>query len=345
MEKGISYFGSRLPEHVFPDLEKIADASCTYVVHTLSETDIMFNLNNMEHIVAKTKDLGMKAHLDPWGVGGVFGGETFSYFVARELKTRQVLSDGSVGALACVNHPEFRDFMHQWIDNAIAIGADVIFWDEPHFYVPGWFGVYEPQDIWGCRCSICQTMFSQKYGEELPRQLTNQVKEFQRECLAGFLTEISAYAASKGVKNTVCLLPDEDAVQNGFWQRIGRIPFIDGFGTDPYWVTKKRYEQNFNLESFVRQFSQAVKTVCQENNLEPHIWIQNFSIPEGWENDVDQAIDIVLDEGIQNLSAWAFYGTKGMSSLACDQPEVVWEMLVRRYRALSDTQQHSNSIS
>ncbi|RJP60976.1 MAG: hypothetical protein C4541_02975 [Candidatus Auribacter fodinae] len=334
MNKGISYFGSRLPEHVFPDLKKIKDATCTYVVHTFSEEDMMFYRGNMKSIVAETKKLGMKAHIDPWGVAGLFGGETFSYYVARELGVRQVTSEGRLAPLACLNNPEARNFMRSWVDAAVEIGADSIFWDEPHFYVPGWFGFSEPKSEWGCRCGVCKKMYRDMYGEELPETMNPQVIAFQDECLISFLTEMCAYTAEKGCENTVCMLPNEEVRDSGFWRRVGSIKHISSFGTDPYWIPRKKADPKFNMDSFLRPFCREVRYVAETNNIGGHIWIQNFHIPAGWEPDIEQVASIAVEEGITDLTAWTFYGAKGMSSLCADQPEKVWETLARVYSSL-----------
>lgn len=331
METGISYFGSRLAEHVFPDLEKIRESGCTYVVHTFSEEDVNFYARNMSDIIAKTKSLGMKAHVDPWGVAGIFGGETFSYYVAKNLHVRQITNVGKSEPLACLNHPELISFMKKWIDKAVEIGADSIFWDEPHFYVPGWFGTKEPMDVWGCRCDICKNLYKQKYHQEMPHEETDQVKHFKHDCLIDFLTEMCDYTAKQGVENTVCMLPNEDIRDSGFWRTVGQTPHLSSFGTDPYWITKKKIEPNFDMDKYMRPFCKEVQKVAAENNLRGHIWIQNFHIPEGWESDIIQAIDIAVSEGIQDITAWCFYGAKGMSTLCSDRPEKVWNTLKKSY--------------
>jgi len=334
METGISYFGSRLTDHVFSDLERIKAAGCTYVVHTLSEEDLNFNLKNMAEIVAKTREMGMKAHIDPWGIAGIFGGETFSYFVATKLRARQVISDGRLGALACLNHPELRNFMKKWIDAAIDIGADTIFWDEPHFYVPGWFGAKEPVNIWGCKCEACEYLYKQEYGENMPEEETDSVKEFKHKCLVNFMTEMCAYSAKKGIENTLCMLPNEQIRDSGFWEEMAQIPFLHGFGTDPYWINRKKSEMNFDMEKYIRSFCRKVKSVSRLNNLRGHIWIQNFSIPVGWEKDIETAVDIAVSEEIEDIAAWSYYGSKGMSVLRSDRPEVVWQTLRSAYLKL-----------
>src|SRR5688572_13529408 len=133
METGVSYYGSRILRHVQADLEDIAEHGCTYIVHTFSESDLSSYRGTMAEIVKATHAAGLRAWFDPWGVGGVFGGESPSLYVARFPSHQQVLSTGERVPAACPNRPEFRAMLRLWIDAAIEAGADVLFWDEPHF--------------------------------------------------------------------------------------------------------------------------------------------------------------------------------------------------------------------
>src|SRR5919109_521194 len=137
METGIAYFGNRILRHVEADLEDMAAHGCTYVVHTFSEEDLRCYAGTMRSIVAATHAAGLRAWLNPWGVGGVFGGEALSLYAARFPKRQQVLSTGETVPVACPNWPEFRAAVRGWIDAALATGADVLFWDEPRFATPG----------------------------------------------------------------------------------------------------------------------------------------------------------------------------------------------------------------
>ncbi|MCB1196552.1 hypothetical protein KDK77_10245 [bacterium] len=331
IERGISYFGIRFPDHAYRDLEAIRQAGCTYVVHTLSEEDIQFNLSNMEKIVVKTKDLGLQAHLDPWGVAGIFGGETFSRYVALKPEVQQVASDGKRRPLACINHPDLWNLMYSWINAAVDIGADVIFWDEPHFFVPGWLDDTSPKDVWGCRCSICQQKFRVMFNEPMPHEETADVLAFKKASLLEFLGAMFRYTNRKNTKNTLCLLPDEKLRDSGFWEPFVALPHLDGFGTDPYWIRKKQSEPDFNLAQYIRPFCVKVRQLAGKYGIRGHIWVQNFSIPNGWENDIADVIDIILSEGIKDISAWSYYGTKGMGILTSSCPETVWKTLSGKY--------------
>src|SRR5262245_1606363 len=142
METGVSYFGNRILRHVQADLDDIVAHGCTYVVHTLSEEDQSHYAGTMGAIVKATQAAGLKAWIDPWGVGGVFGGEAFSLYAARFPNHQQVLSTGATVPAVCPNWPEFRAAMREWVDTALSTGADVLFWDEPHFAIPTWLNWY-----------------------------------------------------------------------------------------------------------------------------------------------------------------------------------------------------------
>ena len=132
MKTGVSYFSSRDLRHVREDLQEIIDHGCNYVVHCFTETDLAYARDTMRDVVKATHDAGLEAWLDPWGVAGIFSGETFTRFPLDHPETWQVLSDGRRAPAACPNHPETRKFLREWVDACAYIGGDVLFWDEPH---------------------------------------------------------------------------------------------------------------------------------------------------------------------------------------------------------------------
>ncbi|MEX1159072.1 MAG: hypothetical protein WEC79_09110, partial [Thermomicrobiales bacterium] len=104
MQTGVSYFSSRVMAHVRSDLQAMADAGCTYVVHCYTETDLAFYRETMGEIAKATKDAGLEAWFDPWGLAGIYSGETFTRFPLQHPETWQVLSDGARIGAACPNH-------------------------------------------------------------------------------------------------------------------------------------------------------------------------------------------------------------------------------------------------
>jgi hypothetical protein len=93
LKTGVSYYGNRMPWHAAKDLEDIKRHHCDFVLHTFSEEDMDFYFGTMQRIIDMSHKLCLEVYLDPWAVGKVFGGETYSEFI---LKNPSVLQHNSV---------------------------------------------------------------------------------------------------------------------------------------------------------------------------------------------------------------------------------------------------------
>ena len=125
MQTGVSYFSSRTLRHVRADLQDMIEHGCTYVVHCFTETDLAYNRETMREVAQATREAGLEVWFDPWGLCGIFSGETFTRFPLDQPETWQVLSDGRRVGAACPNHPETRKFLRGWIDACAAAGGEV----------------------------------------------------------------------------------------------------------------------------------------------------------------------------------------------------------------------------
>ena len=131
----------------------------TYIVFTFSENDHRFYQGSVAECVRLTQERGLRACADPWGVGGMFGGEAFTERGAWDLEGQQWRSDGRPLPLLCPNSDAARTYLSRWIDTvADVLHADAIFWDEPHFYLP--FGEARAQGLWACCCERCKERFT-----------------------------------------------------------------------------------------------------------------------------------------------------------------------------------------
>jgi hypothetical protein len=329
METGVSYYGSRILRHVQADLEDIAEHGCTYIVHTFSESDLSSYRGTMAEIVKATHAAGLRAWFDPWGVGGVFGGESPSLYVARFPSHQQVLSTGERVPAACPNRPEFRAMLRLWIDAAIEAGADVLFWDEPHFCIPGWLDWYTgPVDAWACHCVACQYLYRERYGEELPSTFDAGLRAFRQACLLDFLADMTGYAATKQATNALCLMPAADDDQDGLpFRAAAGLPHVDIFGTDPYWLFT-----NLTVEEHVSQQTARVVEICRYLSKPAQIWVHGFGLPEGREEEVATAVEIAAGAGAEYIAAWGYPPSEPSSPRASAHPDVVWETLGRVFR-------------
>jgi hypothetical protein len=325
MKTGVSYFGNRIPRHVKEDMHDILSHHCNFVVHTFSENDLQFYQETIREIVTSCHGAGLEVYLDPWGVGGIFGGEAYTAFVARNPDARQVRQDGAFAPVACPNHPKLRAFIKDWIQAAVSMNPQVIFWDEPHFYIPGWFG---DTPGWACHCSICQHMFSEQYNHPIPKDKTDEVIAFQHRALYEFLKEMceAVKAANPKVKNAICVLPSENT---DHWEPLVKLDAVDIFGTDPYWTWS-----NKDVKEYVGLYSSIIAGYAKQYQKEGQIWVQAFRIPRGTEKNVGLAIDTAYNHGIRNIVAWGYEGCSCMSHIACDNPTLVWEIIGEHYQRL-----------
>ncbi len=325
---GVSYFGNRNPRHFVSDLEEIVRHNCTFIVHTLSENDLEFYAATMKELVALSKEAGLECYVDPWGVGRVFGGEAYSSFALKEHDTRQILPDGRPAPAVCLNHPRFREFMARWVAAAVDVGADVLFWDEPHFFID--LKEKDRYPVWYCCCAVCQNKFEQRMGKKLDDAGPNDLIAFRDDCVVEFLDELCRLGRARGVRNAVCLLPFKDG-QIGLrdWSRVARLESVDILGTDPYWLFFDR-----GVQEFVGGFAREVSQLCQKYKKEGQLWIQGYRIPAGREEEIKEAIAVAYSEGIRNFATWSYYGTSYMSYIRSDNPEKVWDILGEVYGEL-----------
>ncbi|MBX7247362.1 MAG: hypothetical protein K1X53_17850 [Candidatus Sumerlaeaceae bacterium] len=325
MKLGCSYFGNRILKHLKTDLEELRECGCNLVVHTFNENDLMFYNKTICEMVEMTREMGFEVYIDPWGVGKVFGGESFSNFVMQNTDAMQMVSDGRPGGCACPNHPKFRAFMREWIDAAVHTGAETLFWDEPHFYLPGWIG--GRPNTWGCVCPVCRKKFEETFNKPFPEQENEDINKFREDCIYEFLAELIAYTNSKGRRNALCVLPHRDSNHGtANWERMASIPHLQVFGTDPYWYIFKE-----GLD-YVERATKDVQEICAAKGLESQVWLQGFKVPGGREAEMADAIDIMLKHGVTNIAVWGFLACSHISWIRPDNPELAWETIKNKFR-------------
>jgi len=361
IETGVSYFSSRDLRHVRQDLDDMVAQDCTYVVHCFTETDLLYYRRTVQDVVNATRDAGLEAWLDPWGVTGIFSGESLSRFLADHPEALQLRSDGRRAPAACPNHPETRKFLLAWVEAAAEAGGQVAFWDEPHFEIPMWRG--DRSGAWACRCDHCQERYRESAGGAMPERMDDEVRAFRERSLIDLLAELSRAARRLGMRNALCLLPmdvegaglidlarrleqrwrehaagsagslaDEEPWQSvgvRDWDAAAAIPDLDIFGCDPYW-----YAFQAEPEPFVRALTRRSTETARRYERDVQIWVQAFSVPDGREEELALGLRVAVEEGATHLAAWSFRGTESMSSIQAARPEVVWQVLGEAFRTL-----------
>lgn len=317
MKRGIAYFGVRNPDRAREDIGEIRAAGFTHVLHTWSEEDLQYYPRTMLEIIDISVDSGLKVYVNPWGIGRVFGGEAYSEITARDHSLCQVSLDGKPKVAACPNQPAFRDYMHRWIDTVCASRAETIFWDEPHFY-------FEKGKLenWACLCPECRKKFRKAFGYAMPENLTDDVKLFRENSLVEFLAEMTESVHAHGKRNSVCMLPPWFPAGLDDWNSVARLDSVDEIACDPYW---ERGASEDSIRKSYADVSVRIFETAKRFGKEPQMWVKNYQIESGRENDIRIATNEIRKAGVENIFAWSFKGNAYLSALASDAPEAVWK--------------------
>ena len=320
----MSYFGVRNPQHFQRDLDDIARLGFTYIVFTFSENDHRFYQGSVAACVRLTQEQGLRAYVDPWGVGGMFGGEAFTERGAWDLEGQQWRSDGRPLPLLCPDSDAARTYLSRWIDTvADVLHADAIFWDEPHFYLP--FGEARAQGLWACCCARCKARFTAAYGEPFPGVETPDVRRAKQAAIADLLGEVTTVAGDKGLRNIVCLLTDPDTLDDleSKWQPYAAMPHIDVLAADPYPLFFGRDVAT------TRVFCDVLQRLGDRYGKATQMWVQGFRVAPGMEPLLGQEMRLMAACGIRDIAMWSYLATAYMSSHACARSEQVWRVFTQ----------------
>ena len=321
---GVSYFGVRNPQHFQRDLDDIARLGFTYIVFTFSENDHRFYQGSVAACVRLTQERGLRAYVDPWGVGGMFGGEAFTERGAWDLEGQQRRSDGRPLPLLCPNSDAARTYLSRWIDTvADVLHADAIFWDEPHFYLP--FGEARDQGLWACCCARCKARFTAAYGEPFPGVETPDARRAKQAAIADLLGEVTTMAGEKGLRNIVCLLTDPDTLDDleSKWQPYAAMAHIDVLAADPYPLFFGRDVAT------TRVFCDVLQRLGDRYGKATQMWVQGFRVAQGMEPLLGQEMRLMAACGIRDIALWSYLATAYMSSHACARSEQVWRVFTQ----------------
>ena len=325
---GVSYFGVRDPRHARADLDEIAEAGFRAVTHTLSEHDLRYHEKDVGRLVEETRQRGLEVALDPWGVAGVFGGEAYSELALTDLSARQIDAAGASVPACCPNAEPTRALLRRWASTAVNLGADVLFWDEPHFYLGA---LRKTPASPCCRCVACREAWHAAYGGELAPEGTAELAEFRAAALRSLLSDAIAAAGTSRTRHSLCLLPRGEFSSAGSddWERFARLPGLSRLSTDPYWMSRP-----VDPAEYTRRHAEPLRDLCAATGHEMEIWVQGIRIAAGREGDILASTAAAVEAGAQCVSYWSFRGTERMSTLACEDPDAAWRAMceaVRRF--------------
>ncbi len=334
---GAAYFGNRFRSHARRDSD-VLKGCCDHVVHTVSETDLYHHKAALRRIFEETRRRGMEVWADPWGLGGVFGGEALSKFLLDHPEDWQVFSDGRRVPAACLNRERFRNFVKEWVLNVKEMGAQVIFWDEPHLF---FHWNLERRGEHACLCPACQELCQKTLGGPLPPRLTDRARDFRRRTLRSFLDEMTAFARENGLRNALCLYAFEGyGDYDRLWEELSSLPALDIFGCDPYWrwlpvrwpaLFSAKIRKLNTAAAYVGHFSRRVVERAAPAGKAGQIWIQAMRLPKGKEGEILPACRAAVQAGVAYVTAWSYDGGALLDPVLSEDPALVWEWVARSF--------------
>lgn len=333
MKVGVSLFGCRHLDCVTQRLIAWKKKGVDFIVHTVDENDVLFYRGAIRKLFDRTHGLGLEVWADPWGVAGLFSGETPSWFLLYQPDVWQKRADGLSVPHACPNNPLTLEGLKQWVDFVAAAGADWVLWDEPHWYTPSLESEYVPQFIeylkegnsWVCYCSYCKRKFSERHREEIPDILDSAFLSFRTESMIDFLKQVTEYASLRGLRNAICCAPPSQIETTLHVNEVAHLQAVDVIACDPYW-----FLTNGTIEDYFSPAVEELLTVTQDSNKETQVWLQGFKVPGGREGELLRAADLLIDKGVDSVAIW--YHNE-MSALQPADPSAldgVLEVLIKR---------------
>ncbi len=321
---GVSYFGNRYLHHAREDLWAIAETGARLVVHVMSEADLRWNPGTMADLVAIGREFGLQPWLTPWGVGGVFGGESASYAVGAHPEACQRASDGRHLPALCPRQPHFRSLMEDWIDAAAAAGAEIVQWDELHLAL-----AYRGEDTpWACRCDACQDAFEARFAEKMPETVTPQVETFLDDLISDTLSWLVDAANRRGLQSSIVMLADE-GYDPGLWRAAAALEGVRYFGSTAFWLFYG--VQSAGLEPYLSMWANRILKATAGTQATPLGWVQAFSVPAGREPEIERAVETFVSAGVTAIAVWSYLACAAMSGLASDDPVSAWNAVERAF--------------
>lgn len=331
----VSYYGLNYAEHAEKDFIEMKEHGCDTVLLAITEFDMDFWFPNINNIVKTAHKLGLRVIANTWGIGKYFGGEQVSLFLQNNINSRQVSAfTGEPIAAACFNTNSFRDYMLRlWTKIARETEVDGFFWDEPHYMMPKSYASITggAGDDWTCRCNVCMDRFKKYYGYEMPKIMSDDVKQFRwREAM------VIVNDTSKAVKEinpnleiTCCVHATLNTYYvtelRGYdnWEMVASNPYIDVFSTTII---------NWELpESFFKNVTERTVSLAKKYGKQSERWLMGYFKQPNDFSQIDKTVNLYVNLGVDRLAVWTYRGGYG-TVVAAPEPIKLWDRIGENFK-------------
>ena len=329
---GISYYGLNYVEHAERDFQEMLEHGCDTVILAITEFDVDFWFPNINPIVKKAHEMGLRVLADTWGIGKYFGGEQISLFLQNNTEHRRVSAyTGEKLNAACFNSQSFRDYFNGiCLKLARETEVDGFFWDEPHYALPEGLINGGGHD-WTCRCNECMKKFKDYYGYEMPRIASDDVRSFRwREALLT-LSDVSRRIkeVNPNLEITCCVHATLDSYYvtelRGYdrWEMVAACPYFDVFSSTIIgWGQPK---------SIFTDITKRTVDIARKYGKQCERWIMGYyEQPEDFD-EIDRVVDLYESMGVDRIAAWTYRGGYG-TNLAAKDALALWDRIGENYK-------------
>lgn len=96
---------------------------------------------------------------------------------------------------------------------------------------------------------------------------------------------------------------------------------LDFLAAKAFW-----YYYQYRADSYVKGVAKKVSDLCEKHVKKSQIWIQNFKLLSGEEKQGEKSIEIFINEKIDSIIGWSYYGSRAISSLDYQNLKAVWDL-------------------
>jgi hypothetical protein len=307
MEVTVAYYHTLLhPDVVKRDFEEIRSAGAGSIVYAIHELEEQRWPRDLERGLAQAQDAGLKVHLSLGRYGNLFAGPSLmpSWYTFRHPQSRVMDRHGRHHEISCFNHQSFRRWLFKEIEYYLSkypINGIVI--DEPR-------GLEVT-----CFCSVCRALCPD----------VTDLERFRRRSMIEFLDELCTCAkrVDEHIKTTVVLLPqDISQVED-----LALMPHVDTIGCHLFWNL-------LNVDiTMVEKWGRNVVETTRLHKKRSQLWLQNFSLDDSGEKDLEVAFSHILSVEPDGLGCY-YYWRNNVN------PKRIWETTRGLLRRIPRRQLH-----
>jgi hypothetical protein len=166
----------------------------------------------------------------------------------------------------------------------------------------------------------------------MPVDFTGEVAEFRLNTILDYFRHVTAYSASKSIKNAVVVMLGEGiGINLSTIEEIAKIETMDNVGSDPYWYGGRSAQPY----PYVYKATQENLRVCKKYGKDHNLWIQGFAVPHGREEEMIQATDAAYDAGARTILVWGYRGSES-NDYRAQKPELAWQIIGQAMRRIQD---------